>query len=228
MAIIIDPNIASSGLAFSIDAANMRSYSGIGTVIYDLCSGLGGTLFNGVTFSQSPSPYFDFDGTNDYIGFPKLDVLNGKTAFTFSVFCAREGGFLGINQGVSYPESTFLSLYSSTVYFSISANTGAQAYGYYFNTSTSYRHFVAVFDGTQTGNSNRLKMYENGVEQSISFSGTIPNITTTAGSEFEIGANRAFSSFTSSSVSTIQLYNRALSAQEIKNNFEATRDRYGI
>ena len=77
MAIIIDPNIASSGLAFSIDAANMRSYSGIGTVIYDLCSGLGGTLFNGVTYSQTPSPYFDFDGTNDYIGFPKLDVLNG-------------------------------------------------------------------------------------------------------------------------------------------------------
>jgi hypothetical protein len=172
MAIIIDPNISSSGLAFSIDAANIRSYSGIGTVIYDLCSGLGGTLFNGVTFSQTPSPYFDFDGTNDYIGFPKLDVLSGKTSFTFLVFCSREGGFFTINQGTSYPESTFLSLYSSTVYFSLSANSGSQAYGYYFNNFTGYRHFVAVFDGSQTGNSNRLKMYENGVQQSLLFSGT--------------------------------------------------------
>jgi hypothetical protein len=228
MAIIIDPNIASSGLVFSIDAANIRSYSGIGTVINDLSSGLGGTLYNGVTFSQNPSPYFDFDGTNDYIGFPKLDALNGKTSFTFQVFCAREGGFLGVNQGVSYPESTFLSLYNSTVYFSLSANTGSQAYGQYTNSFTGYRHFVAVFDGSQTGNINRLKMYENGVQQSITFSGTIPNTTTTQGNEFEIGANKAFSSFTSSSVSTIQIYNRALSGSEIKNNFEATRDRYGI
>jgi len=228
MAIIIDPNISSSGLAFSIDAANIRSYSGIGTVIYDLCSGLGGTLFNGVTFSQTPSPYFDFDGTNDYIGFPKLDVLSGKTSFTFLVFCSREGGFFTINQGTSYPESTFLSLYSSTVYFSLSANSGSQAYGYYFNNFTGYRHFVAVFDGSQTGNSNRLKMYENGVQQSLLFSGTIPNITTATGTEFEIGAIKYNSYYTSSSVSTIQIYNRALSAQEIKNNYEATRDRYGI
>ena len=228
MGIAYNSSIATEGLAFHFDAANRRCFPGSGTTIYDLVSGLGGTLYNGVSNSQSPSPYFDFDGSNDYIGFPKLDVLNGKTSFTFSVFCSREGGFFAINQGTSYPESTFLSLYNSTVYFSLSANSGSQAYGYYFNNFTGYRHFVAVFDGSQTGNSNRLKMYENGVQQSLSFSGTIPNITTTTGTEFEIGAIKYNSYYTSSSISIIQIYNRALSALEVKQNYNALRDRYGI
>ena len=228
MALSHSPSTAISGLAFHFDAANRRCYSGSGLTVNDLISGIGGSLVNGATFSQTPSPYFDFDGSNDYITFPKLDALNGKTSFTFSVFCSREGGFFVINQGTSYPESTFLSLYNSTVYFSVSANSGSQAYGYYYNEFNGYRHFVAVFDGTQTGNSNRLKMYENGVLQSISFSQTIPNITTTTGTEFEIGVIKYLPYYSSSSVSIIQVYNRALNNIEIKQLYNSFRDRFGI
>ena len=222
------PRIVTNGLVFALDAANSRCYAGTGITINSLVGGIGGTLYNGVIYSSTPSPCFDFDGTNDYIAFPKLDALSGKTAFTMSVFCSREGGFFVINQGTSYPESTFLSLYNSTVYFSISANTGAQAYGYYFNTFTGYRHFVAVFDGTQTGNSNRLKMYENGVEQSLNFNTTIPNITTTTGDEFEIGVIKFNSYYTSSQFAQIHIYNRALTQQEILQNYNATKKRYGL
>jgi hypothetical protein len=163
MGIAYNTSIVSDGLVFALDAANSRSYGGSGITINSLVGGIGGTLYNGVIYSSTTSPYFDFDGTNDYIAFPKLDTLSGKTAFTMSVFCSREGGFFVINQGTSYPESTFLSLYNSTVYFSVSANSGSQSYGYYFNNNTGYRHFVAVFDGSLSGNSNRLKIYENGV-----------------------------------------------------------------
>ena len=83
MALSHSPSTAISGLAFHFDAANRRCYTGTGLTVYDLISGIGGSLVNGATFSQTPSPYFDFDGSNDYITFPKLDALNGKTSFTF-------------------------------------------------------------------------------------------------------------------------------------------------
>jgi hypothetical protein len=228
MALSHSPSIATSGLVFHFDAANRRSYSGSGITVNNLLSSIGGTLYNGVTYSNTPSPYFDFDGTNDYIAFPKLDALSGKAAFTMSVFCSREGNFFVINQGTSYPESTFLSLYNSTVYFSVSANSGSQSYGYYTNSNTGYRHFVAVFDGSLSGNSNRLKLYENGVLQSLAYNTTIPNITTTTGNEFEIGVIKYLPYYTSSQVALIQIYDRALSLAEIKQIYNATRDRFGI
>jgi hypothetical protein len=229
MGLAHSPSIISDGLVFYLDAANTRSYSGSGLTVNGLVGGIGGTLYNGVVYASTPTPNFDFDGANDYIGFPKLDALSGKTAFTFSVFCSRENGTLVINQGVSYPESTFLSLYSSTVYFSVSANSGSQSYGYFYNDNTGYRNIVAVFDGTQTGNSNRLKLYENGILQTIDFGGgAIPNITSTTGDEFEIGAIKYLSAYTPSSLSAIQIYNRALSATEILQNYNATRKRFGL
>jgi hypothetical protein len=228
MAVGYNPSIVSDGLVFFLDAANPRCYSGSGNTVNNLLSSIGGTLYNGVIHSNSPSPYFDFDGTNDYIGFPKLDALSGKTAFTMSVFCSREGVFFDINQGTSYPESTFLSLYNSTVYFSLSANSGLQSYGQYTNSNTGYRHFVAVFDGSLSGNSNRLKIYENGVLQSLTFSSAIPNITTTTGDEFEIGVIKYLPFYASSQFAQVQIYNRALTEQEILQNFNATRFRYGI
>jgi hypothetical protein len=41
----------------------------------------------------------------------------------------------------------------------------------------TWYHVAAVFDGTQTGNANRMKIYINGVAQTLSFVGTIPAVT---------------------------------------------------
>jgi hypothetical protein len=39
---------------------------------------------------------------------------------------------------------------------------------------TTLRHYVLVYDGTQTGNANRLKLYRNGVLAAAAYGGTIP------------------------------------------------------
>lgn len=71
---------------------------------------------------------------------------------------------------------------SNTLNFGINDLTGSE-FGMsptsIFTTNIWY-HCVAVFDGTQTGNSNRCKLYINGLLQTLSFSGTIP--TTIIGS----------------------------------------------
>lgn len=55
----------------------------------------------------------------------------------------------------------------------------------------NWYHVAAVFDGTQTGNANRLKIYLNGVQQSLSFNGTIPATTSSllANQGFYAGSN---------------------------------------
>lgn len=57
---------------------------------------------------------------------------------------------------------------------------GSNSYGY---TSTgkiatgNWYHAVVVFDGTLSGNANRLKIYLNGTQETLTFNGTIPATT---------------------------------------------------
>jgi predicted esterase len=62
----------------------------------------------------------------------------------------------------------------------VMVGNGTNSYGYTAANAVSpgtWYHVAAVFDGTQTGNSNRLKLYIDGVQQTLTFSGTIPAST---------------------------------------------------
>lgn len=50
----------------------------------------------------------------------------------------------------------------------------------------TYSHIVVVYDGTQTGNANRLKIYVNSVTQSLTFTGTVPSSLTYTSAAFFI------------------------------------------
>jgi hypothetical protein len=64
------------------------------------------------------------------------------------------------------------------------------AYGYSVGSLISigsWLHVVFTYDGTQTGNANRLKLYVNGVQKTLSFAGTIPSTTPSNTNKFTIG-----------------------------------------
>ena len=82
------PSIVMDGLIVSIDAGNLRSYSGSGSSAFGLVGGIGGTLVNGVGFTSTNNGSFIFDGTNDIINVPGIDI-NGS--FTIGIY------FLGTN-----------------------------------------------------------------------------------------------------------------------------------
>ena len=65
-------------------------------------------------------------------------------------------------------------------------------------------------------------MYKNGsnVYQGV--------VTATSGSTIYLASDYTLGAYVKINIFSFQIYNRALSAQEIKNNYEATRDRYGI
>ena len=79
---------------------------------------------------------------------------------------------------------------------------------------------------TATWDGYTMKLYINGVKQpnERSFSGVLSTINT-----IQLGYYfNAWQTRTDGKISNFGLYNRALSEAEIKQNFAATRGRYGI
>jgi predicted esterase len=77
----------------------------------------------------------------------------------------------------------------------------------------TWYHVAAVFDGTQTGNANRMKIYINGVSQTLSFTGTIPAIT--SGSTPSCIFAGEPSAYRLTEIDEVRAWNTALSASTI-------------
>ena len=86
-----------------------------------------------------------------------------------------------------------------------------------YSSAGVWRHFVAVYDGTQATASNRMKLYVNGVDVGGTMGGTIPTtLLNPANSTFAIGrGNAAF--LGNSYTKFVEIYNRALTPTEVKN-----------
>ena len=78
-----------------------------------------------------------------------------------------------------------------------------------------------VFDGSLTGNTNRLKIYVNGVVQAATCAGTIPATTGVAsGYPTRLGPYTGYSYFPGS-LDDVRIYSRALSANEVSSLYNA-------
>ncbi len=231
MGISYNPRIITDGLVLCLDAGNRKSYSASGTTWTDL-SGRGntGTLTNGPTYSSANNGSIVFDGTNDYADFG--NILNFTTeSFTFNVW------FYLSNFIPSSPEQ------GPVLFYKGSFNTN----GYYCqfgqngsinivtNQSGSYQ-VSGTAAGTVSLNTwycvsfvrsgSNITIYVNGNQSSSSNSHINP---TSSSNNFTLcsygGTPSIFSNFRISQFST---YNRALTASEIQQNFNATRGRFGI
>jgi hypothetical protein len=105
---------------------------------------------------------------------------------------------------------------------STSITTGTQnAIGYTYNDSdllNIWHHVVATYDGTT------LRLYRNGVQlNSTTSTGNITNTSKT----LEIG-RRGGGSYFNGRLNGQKVYNKALSASEIQQNFNALKGRFGI
>jgi len=86
---------------------------------------------------------------------------------------------------------------------------------------------------TRTGND--FVPYVNGVQAGTGYTRTISTTSVVTNNQLVIGAivpaaigGGSYRYYSKSSVSLIRMYNRALSADEIKNNFSANRGRFGL
>jgi hypothetical protein len=243
------PTIITDGLVFSLDAANTRSYSGTGLTAFGLISGIDGTLVNGVGFTTSNRGSFIFDGTNDYILFSSRTTnmeFQYTSAFTIMSFCR-----ITENSGEGYVINNRTTDANGNPYtgWGILNNNGSLLciVGGYPNantlswrrvstTGTAYNDLIynrwAHITYINTGDAGGQKIYINGLDYTSSASDdTNPPYTI----NYSGGNHRIYVGYDgtgthpiSANIAQVQIFNKALSATEIKQNYNATKRRFGL
>ena len=217
---ITPENIVTKDLAVYYNVSESSSYSGIGNTIFDLSgSGNTGALTNGPTFSAFNGGSLVLDGSNDYVLVNNAANILSKTEYTkiayvyFTSFSTSNniisGGFSG--------QHAFWLFGSNRLYAghngAWSQVTGATTL------SLNTWYFGAVTYSSTTG----WKLYLNGVEDGLNGDTT----TFTGNQEISIGSYSTGNNFTGR-IGSAFVYNRALSATEIQQNYNATKGRFGL
>lgn len=226
-------SIVRDGLVLHLDAANPKSYSGSGTVWNDLSgNGNDGTLVNGVGYNSSNKGSLVFDGANDYSNILSSNSLNiGGLNLTLSAIIkptalanSLHGASIisrasGQNNGL-YEILLIQSNSKNYVYFRM-LSIGTYVPGLIpLELNTNY-HVCCVYDN------GIMKNYINGVMEGDGYIRNI-SITQAVNRNVFLGMRGSNVGFFPGNIYTTSVYNRALSSTEIQQNFEATRDRYGI
>jgi hypothetical protein len=227
-------NIVTDGLVLYLDAANTRSYPGSGTVWTDLArGGNNGTLINGPMFDNGNGGSIVFDGTNDYVylssyannslwnnlwpnGISFDCVIRLVNPYSFSqrsIFCRSSGG-------------------AGNNWFNFSVETDRRLRFWMGNyvpayTTTSLTAGV-IYHIILTWDKSNVRYYINStLDSTTGMSNVLTNGTATT---LALGSGgSAFSGWEfPGNIYNFSTYNRALSSQEVLQNFNATRARFGI
>ena len=218
MGIDVGPIEATDGLVLHLDAGNTRSYPGSGNTVYDL-SGSGNTsaLTNGPTYLSSNLGAFVLDGSNDYILVNSQANILSKTAYT-KIALIYISNFSTVNNIIS---GGFSGQHAFWMFGTDKLNAGHNGAWNTVVGATSLSLNTWYFAAVTYSDSTGWKLYLNGREDGTSATTT----TFTGNQEIVIGAYSSGNNFTGR-ISNIQVYNRALTATEIFQNYHATKGRY--
>ncbi len=235
--------IIGDGLVYTIDAANPQSYNSGSGVTYDFFNQtLSGSLDgNGTTYSTDGIGSFEFDGTDDYIEFPSLDVLSGKTQLTISTWhkpVADESGIVALwgDTAGSFQGSCCLLYYQGSNQLLLEVGSdGSNDYIYKSSLSSwmpkgSWHDLTFVFDSTQSTNATKIKMYVNGELQTwtgnnFGFSGW-----SSSASNWRLATDKtSYAAYDfEGNIAKQLIYNRPLTAAEVLQNYNSQKTRFGL
>jgi hypothetical protein len=233
MSLSHSPSIITNGLVLCLDAANSKSYPGSGTTWTDL-SGRGntGTLVNGVGYNSSNLGSLVFDGTNDYAVLSR-PVQNDftlscwfKTTQSFTIYTS---GAFQWWQGAGLVDCEVGGIVND---FGLALNAAKVSFGVGGSSDTSIQSPLTYNDNvwhyavaTRIRSSGALVLYVDGI---LVASGTGGTNSLTTPTQLRIGSLQTGSNFFSGNIAQASIYNRALTAAEIQQNFNALRGRFGI
>jgi hypothetical protein len=252
------PELVESGLIFALDAGNAKSYSGSGTTWTDLSPNSSSvTLTNGPTYNSANGGCIIFDGVNDYAELTARNTnLEFQPLQPFSVFCwvynlvNVAGGTIISNMQDSSPFPGW-DLYTQTneiaTHLISSWSTNAVKVAITFDYTGNANKWVNIgytYNGTSPANAtnalNSINFYVNGIltttgknnsSSTDGFNTTSETTTYNTSQRLRIGsrwASGAVSSPAAFRMSNSLIYNRVLTAAEIRQNYNATKSRYGL
>ncbi len=218
-------------LVLHYDPSMTKSYPGSGISLFDLTdNGLTGTMSN-ITFSN---PAFTYNGSSSQVSIPDNALLEPGTGnwtmeawFKPTQFTSSTQTVLGKfgNGGTSSIISYAMRQLNGNIRADFSNGTTAFTSDNYAISLNTWVHMVYVWDRTNS----MLHTYSNGVlkqSKAISISGGIRNNTT----NLFIGSYNGgeYSQYYKGQIGKVRLYNKGLTASEVLNNFNLSKDLYGL
>ena len=216
------PNIVTDGLVLALDAGSERSYSGTGTAWSNLVgSSYNGTLSNGPTFSTDNGGCFVFDGIDDSVSFtPNISPgINNIISISAWANCSNVAT---PNNIVSKNGPYFMRIVNSRVRFNMLTAAGwSFVNGTTVLSSNIWYNFAMVYDGST------FKGYINGVEEfSIAKTGNVTSNGSLHIGYTPVGGEQA--PFVGKIACVSIYYGNALTSEEVVQNFNAKKSRFGL
>jgi hypothetical protein len=233
MALAHSPRIVTDGLVLYLDATNPKSYPGSGTIWTDLSgNGYGGSLSGSVSYSSSPSR-FDTNAvdrlTRDYLTTSSQIVFNDLSSYTFDfIVKLRSSAQATFNSLTGRLATTpWISIYpvdttgdSWNIRYRQSGGTYISTSNVNYNIQNNWANIVLSVD-----TSRNLNFYLNGIlQETINPTTTLFYVDLIGGGYSASGNYYALQG----SIASCKIYSKTLSEQEIQQNFNAIRGRFGL
>ena len=222
MGLFHSPKIVTDGLVTLLDAGNSKSYSGSGTTWKDLSPNKQDAIMNSSpAFTTSDGvACFDLDGTDDY--FEIANHINVSPAVTASCWVK--------SNTTNWDDTGWLM--SKRNQFLLHPQIGSKQFRWYIHAGgfdsttindstfdiTQWHNWTGTYEGTN------LTVYRNGKQVATrTVSGTLTSSTSSLYIGFDFGTR-----FGDAKIAYCMVYNKALTAAEVKQNFEAVKGRFGL
>ena len=209
-----EPLGVSSGLVLYLDAANARSYPRTGPTWFDRSgNGNNGTLVNTPTYNSANGGFLGFDGSNQRV----VSSLPTLTSHTTSIWF-RTFNTAGSEKQILDSNDMFNMGIVSNKFHSY---TGVSNFSNQTVVNNVWYNWVVTCTNSP---SNSLKFTINGVVDG-DFSSYYQITGPTISIAYSIGLNGRF---LTADIGAFSVYNRALTATEIAQNYNALKGRYGL
>jgi hypothetical protein len=219
--------VVQSGLVLNLDAGASTSYPGSGTTWTDLSGGgNNGTLVNGVGYNSGNGGSLSFDGVNDYVTLtrPSSITTGGNMSICmWAKWTTKVGDAVGDIQALIDNNHTGFQGFVIQDRPDLAGDplTASGGLTSTFKVGDGNWHFIGVtIQGT-----SQSRMYIDGV---LNASNTGSGILTVQPNISIGGWQSGPSRFLNGSISSTLLYNRALTATEISQNYNALKSRFGL
>lgn len=197
---------------------------------------INGTIVGSPTYSSTNNGNLVFNGTNQYVSISYTSILTPTTSITFESFAyldnwnitgdnrilskTQVGGYqIGLNEANMGDGFVGCLIFLGSSYKIVKVARTTLLAGWHHLCFTCDGRFIKMYvDG------NIVNTYDNGLTETIAYStnnilaiAAEPNNTTGIDGAYWTGK-----------ISNVKIYNKALTADQVLQNFNATRGRYGI
>jgi hypothetical protein len=223
--VLPNENIVTDGLVLYLDAGKAESFGGDGTTWRDLSGeNNNGTLTNGVGFTEDYGGSLIFDGVDDYVSGNPPYIPSQFEPLTLSAWIYNAGqsgnrGILGIVNLSSQPtgSSRMITIRSTGATY-LWGNSADFNPSNFISEVNSWTYTVFTIDSEK-----RVTAYKNGI---FNEDGIVSSLSDVAATSYDVGSRRYFGEYFKGKIAQVSIYNKALTASEVLQNYNATKYRY--